>query len=346
MRGLSLYANVGIAETYTKHQGLEIVVANELLKNRSAFHQEMYPSCKMINGDITDIGVYKEVINAALNANVDFLIATPPCQGMSIAGKMEENDKRNSLVKYAINAIIDIQPLNAIIENVEGMLKTHLMHNGKKTKIIDYINAELKPLNYFINYRVINAANHGTPQTRRRAIVLISKRQVWEFPQTQEIITLRDAIEHLPSLESDESSDIRYHEAKEHNKRHIACMSQTPSGKTAHDNAVHFPKKEDHSRVKGFKTTYKRMEWDKPAPTITMANGSISSQNNVHPGRELNDGTFSDARVLTLKEIFILTGLPDDWTPPKWASENLIRQVIGEGVPPRLIEALLSTIPK
>ena len=345
MRGLSLFANVGIAETYTKRHGLEIVVANELLEKRVKYYKEIYPSSLMINGDITNAGVYNEVINASLNAKVDFIIATPPCQGMSIAGKMEENDTRNSLIKYAINAIKDIQPLNAIIENVEGMLKTHLVHEGKKTNIIDYINAELKPLNYFINAKVINAANHGTPQSRRRAIFLISKCKPWEFPQTQEIITVREAIGHLPSLESDESSDIRYHEAKEHNIRHINAMKGTPSGRTAHDNLIHYPKKADGTKVKGFKTTYKRIEWDKPAPTITMANGSISSQNNVHPGRELKDGVYSDARVLTLKEIFILSGLPDDYTPPKWASENLIREVIGEGVPPRLIEALLSTIP-
>ena len=109
---------------------------------------------------------------------------------------------------------------------------------------------------------------------------------------------------------------------------------------------MHYPKKADGTRIKGFATTYKRIEWDKPAPTITMANGSVSSQNNVHPGVLLEDGTYSNARVLTLKEIFILTGLPDDWNPPQWASENLIRQVIGEGVPPKLIDSLLSSMPK
>jgi DNA (cytosine-5)-methyltransferase 1 len=109
---------------------------------------------------------------------------------------------------------------------------------------------------------------------------------------------------------------------------------------------VHYPKKEDGTRIKGYATTYKRIEWDKPAPTITMANGSVSSQNNVHPGTLKKDGTYSDARVLTLKEIFILTGLPDSWNPPSWASENMIRQVIGEGVPPKLIDSILTTIPK
>ncbi|RTZ84821.1 MAG: hypothetical protein DSY95_05690, partial [SAR324 cluster bacterium] len=119
-------------------------------------------------------------------------------------------------------------------------------------------------------------------------------------------------------------------------------LKHTPTGKTALQNKIHYPKKENGERIKGYATTYKRIEWDKPAPTITMANGSVSSQNNVHPGRLKADGTYSDARVLTLKEIFILTGLPDDWAPPEWASENLIRHVIGEGVPPKLIDAILT----
>jgi len=123
-------------------------------------------------------------------------------------------------------------------------------------------------------------------------------------------------------------------------------LTHTPSGHTALHNKIHYPKKIDGTRIKGFATTYKRIAWDRPAPTITMANGSVSSQNNVHPGYLKKNGTYSDARVLTLKEIFILTGLPQDWTPPKWASENLIRHVIGEGVPPKLINSLLSSLPK
>ena len=110
------------------------------------------------------------------------------------------------------------------------------------------------------------------------------------------------------------------------------------------ENKVYFPKKSDWTKIKGFKTTYKRIEWDKPAPTITMCNGAISSQNNGHPGRLKENGEYSDARVLTLKEILILSGLPDNWKAPEWASENMIREVIGEGVPPRLIESILANL--
>ncbi len=346
MNGVSLFANVGIAETYIHNHGINIVVANELLENRAAFHKENHPKCNMVQGDITNPEIYNKIVGEAKKRKCDFLIATPPCQGMSVAGKMKEDDPRNSLIKFVIEMIKEIEPKHALIENVQGVLKTSILHNGESVKIVDYINNELLPLGYFINPVVVNAADYATPQTRKRAIFLISRVSKWELPKKMKKITVKDAIGHLPSLEGGQSSGIQYHNAKKHNDRHVHFLEHTPSGKTALHNKIHYPKKEDGTRIKGFATTYKRIEWDKPAPTITMANGSVSSQNNVHPGYLQDNGRYSDARVLTLKEIFILTGLPEDWHPPKWASENLIRQVIGEGVPPRLIDSLLSSIPK
>ena len=344
MNGVSLFANVGIAETYIHNHGINIVVANELLENRAKFHKESHPKCNTVVGDITKKEIYSQILEEAKKKKCEFLIATPPCQGMSIAGKMQEDDPRNSLIKHVVEMTLDLKPKHVLIENVPGILNTYLSVKGEKTKVVDYIVDSLK--DYHVNYAVVDSADYGTPQSRKRAIFLISKVAKWEFPAAEERISVKDAIAHLPSLESGESSEIEFHYAKEHNERHIHCLKYTPSGKSALHNKVHYPKKEDGTRIKGYATTYKRIDWDKPAPTITMANGSVSSQNNVHPGKLKEDGTYSDARVLTLKEIFILTGLPDDWRPPEWASENLIRQVIGEGVPPKLIDRLLSTIPK
>jgi len=346
IHGVSLFANVGIAETYIHKHGIKIAVANELLKNRAEFHAQMHKKCKMVQGDITSDEVFQEVLAEAKKKKCDFLIATPPCQGMSLAGKMQEDDPRNSLIKYVIKLAQELQPNNILIENVPKVLNTYLVHKKEKIKITDFIKQSLEPLGYIINPVVVDAADYKTPQSRKRAIFLISKLHKWELPPKEPKITVREVIEHLPPLESGESSSIAFHRAKTHNERHISFLKHTPTGKTALHNKVHYPKKADGTRIKGYDTTYKRIEWDKPAPTITMANGSVSSQNNVHPGRLREDGTYSDARVLTLKEIFILTGLPDNWTPPEWASENLIRQVIGEGVPPRLIDSLLSTMPR
>ena len=85
------------------------------------------------------------------------------------------------------------------------------------------------------------------------------------------------------------------------------------------------------------------MEWDKPVPNINMANGSISSQNNIHPDRKNLDGTYSDARVLSIYELILLTGLKETWEPPK-VSDNLIRQILGECVPPKLIYNLVKEL--
>ena len=127
---------------------------------------------------------------------------------------------------------------------------------------------------------------------------------------------------------------------------HIEVMSNTPEGKSAMQNEIFYPKKADGSKVKGFHNTYKRMKWDEPAPARAMNNGSISGHNNVHPGRRRADGTWSDARVLTILELLIVSSLPMDWNIPEWASENLVRQIIGESVPPMLSKAIVSQIKK
>ena len=88
------------------------------------------------------------------------------------------------------------------------------------------------------------------------------------------------------------------------------------------------------------------MDWDKPAPTITMRNDCISSQSNVHPGRELPDGTYSDARVLTIRELFILSSINPDLDVPPFVSDIQLRHMIGEAFPPKLIHELVIGLKK
>ena len=345
LKGISLFSNVGIAETYL-HSYVNMFVANELLSIRAKFYQEMYPNTKMIQGNILDKEIFNKITNIALENKCDFLIATPPCQGMSIAGKQDKNDSRNILITKVVEAIKIIKPKYFLIENVLAMPKTNIFVNNKLISIETYLKEELlNEYNFSINF--IDTKDFEIPQSRKRTIVLgtLKSFNEWKIPnKVYRKITVRDAIGDLPSLESGETSNVEYHYAKKHNENHILWLKNTPTGKTALDNLIYYPQKPNGDRIKGFKTTYKRIEWDKPAPTITMANGSISSQNNVHPGRLKEDGTYSDARVLTLKEIFRLSSLPENWQPPIWASENLIRQVIGEGVPPKLIEELVNSL--
>ncbi len=347
INGVSLFSNVGIDETYFEKHNIKIVCANELLEKRAKFYQHLYPDVNMICGDITDDNIFNEIIKNYKKNNCEFLIATPPCQGMSVAGKRDKNDKRNFLIKYVIDFIKKTQPKNIIIENVPQILKTKINIDNEDILITEYIKKELEQYNYFINYQVLDASNYYTPQYRKRAIFLISKIRKWEFPEpSKKIITVREAIGDLPSLESGEKSNIKYHYAKKHNEREISWLKHTPTGKTALDNEVYYPKRLlDGKRITCFHSCYQRLDWDRPSTTITMNNGSLSSQSNGHPGRLLEDGTYSDARVLSILELLRLTGLPDNWNIPDWASDNLIREVIGECFPPKFAAALLTTIP-
>ena len=94
---------------------------------------------------------------------------------------------------------------------------------------------------------------------------------------------------------------------------------------------------------------YRRMAGEIPSRTKTQNNGVISSLACVHPGRPyIKDGEvlYSDPRVLTIYEILIVSSLPLDWPIPMWANESLIRKVIGEGIPSKLIKVIVEQLIK
>ena len=331
INALSLFASSGIGEYYLDNIGIDVKVANELLSKRADIYRELYPKSNMICGDITDSLVYDKVICTAKQKKCNLIIATPPCQGMSVAGKMDQNDPRNKLIIFVIKSILDLDVDFSLIENVPGMLKFIIKVNGKWIKITDYIQQKLQT-KYNISFNVLNAADFGTPQHRKRAFVLISKKSLqvnWKLPDKEKHITVKETIGYLPTLESSQVSNIKYHFAKKHKDTHVLWMKNTPTGQTALNNKVYFPSINGR-KIRAFLTTYKRISWDKPSPTITMCNGAISSQNNVHPGRKNIDGTYSDARVLSLLELFLLMGLPPDPGFSSDTSENQIRHVLGE----------------
>ena len=369
MNGLSLFANVGIAETYLQDVGVDIVVANELLEERAAFYRHLYPSCDMVQGDIKDPEIYKSVIEKAKAANVEFIIATAPCQGMSYAGHKDPNDVRNALITYVFDAIRDLSPKYVLIENVVPQLKTPVTY-AEKTMLIPEMIEFLFSEKYQINkHHVLNVEALGVPQCRKRALFLLVDKtlnKTWEIPSGDgSVVTLYDAIGDLPSLdppikesgmtevvfpEYEEKKQrglavSKWHVARPHVWRNVEVMMHTPTGKSAKDNPVYYPKNKDGKLVGGSCCAYKRMDWDKPAPTVTTYNHTISSFHNVHPGKlDPNTGLYSDARVLTIFELMRVTTLPDNWNIPEWASEILIRQVIGEGIPPLAIKKVVAEL--
>lgn len=350
IKGMSLFSSAGIGEYYLERSGIDIVVANEILSKRAELYRRIYPNSTMVCGDITNEEIFKKIEEIAKKENVEFMIASPPCQGFSVAGKNRNiqdiiKDERNYLVKHVVKMIESVKPKFIIIENVPSMLKLQFIENEEIIDILQYLNRIFKD-EYNIESDILDTADYGTPQRRKRAIIkLTSKAFKWKWPEKfNKIITVNEVIGDLPSLESGETSGIPWHFARNHDARQVEWMKHTPTGHSAFENPEFYPVKKDGTKVKGYNSSYRRIKWDEPCPTITIRNDAISSQRNVHPGRVLENGLYSDARVLSILELIRLTGLPDEWPIPIDTPEILVRQVLGECIPPLLVEAIVKEI--
>lgn len=372
LKGLSLFANVGIAEAYLEKIGINIVVANELDSDRARFYQEVYKNAHMICGDITDDALRKIVVDESIQKGVDFIIATPPCQGMSEAGLRLEFDPRNQLVSYAVDVIKRVKPRFVLMENVPKQLTTKIKCGTDIVLIPEYIKRELGKLYNFNKETLVMAKDYGVPQLRERNIFLLVRKDqdlVWEFPEKQKEITLREAIGDLPSLDpflregekftlekfpdferkKEEGLKVsRWHFPPTHSWKQVEWMMHTPTGKSAIYNEKYFPQKAGGIPVKAHHNHYRRLKWDMPCRTITQNNGVISSLACVHPGREyinkMGETVYSDPRVLSIYELMIVMTLPFDWPIPEWANETFIRKVFGEGIPSKLVYEIMKEL--
>ena len=133
---LSLFSSAGIGELGVKANGLNILLSNELLKNRCSLYEENYPETKCLCGDIWQLkdSICDEWINFEVGS--PFLIyATPPCQGMSFnsvgkrlqeirAGRQPKDDPRNRLIIPTIEIVKKLKPKWLLLENVKEMENT------------------------------------------------------------------------------------------------------------------------------------------------------------------------------------------------------------------------------
>ena len=371
IRGLSLFANVGIAESMFDGIGVKMLLANEIDERRARFYSEVYPKTEMICGDITDESIRNCIVEKAIEKGVNFIIATPPCQGMSVAGNRDPEDPRNQLISYAIDIIKRVSPDFVMLENVPRQLSTKIRIGGEIIKIPEYIKKELEEEYLFNRKTLAKAKDFGVPQLRERNINLLVKKKWnfrWEFPEAVPVVTLEEAIGDLPSLDPLLHEGIKltlekfpdyekkriageqiskWHHPPVHPWRQVEWMMHTPTGTSAIFNEKFFTQKKDGTEIRAHHNHYRRMSWDKPARTVTMYNGYMSTLATVHPGRQYEKNgeiLYSDARVLSVYELFIVMSIPLDWPVPDWVDDSFLRFVIGEGIPSKMAKDILQNL--
>ena len=415
---ISLFCSSGIGDLGLQANGVRTIIANELLPERARLFQANYPDCKMFSGDIWDLK--EDIINfyrANYSESPFLILATPPCQGMSSngMGKMLNDyrkglrpkfDERNRLILPTLDIVAALQPQWVIFENVPNMQNT-LIYNeeGKLVNIIDYIFSRLGD-NYVGKAEVVDVADYGVPQNRKRLITILSRtkkgkeyfsahhsfipapthgREATLFLQPW--VTVRDAIASVPPIDGRKGRNSLpdfnpLHKVPPLDDKKYTWVLNTPEGETAFNNQCvnpncgyqgnqrHGAKKvsginqacndtplycekcgallprpyvEDKDGtlrlMKGFVSAYKRMRWDEPASTLTQNFQFACSDNKLHP---------SQHRVLSIYEALILqsiTNYPYSFVVDgKMVRDGLIRDTIGESVPPLMIDKVVQKI--
>lgn len=268
-------------------------------------------------------------------ADVKILMGCAPCQPFSNHQKDKKNRKNhkdwNLLYEFS-RLINETFPDVVSMENVPS-----LQHEEVFNEFVD----NLKNNNYYVTYRIINAADYGVPQRRRRLLLLASKIGDIDFispTHVNQVVTVEDVIKKLPTISAGEQAESdplhRAANLKDINLKRIRFS--TPGGTWKdwpEDLILECHKKESGS---SYKAVYGRMEWNKVAPTITTQFYSYGTGRFGHPDQD---------RAITLREGALLQSFPSTYNfifdDTSFVS---IARHIGNAVPPRLGEVIGESI--
>ncbi|PKB42705.1 DNA (cytosine-5)-methyltransferase 1 [Cellulophaga sp. RHA19] len=374
---ISLFSSAGVGCYGFKQNGFECIATNELLTKRLKI--QLYNNkCKYetgyISGDISNSEVKNRLFselkfwqNKHKIKEPDVIIATPPCQGMSVANHKKNNEKsRNSLVIESIKVTQEILPKFFIYENVRAFLNTICTDvDGIDKPIKDAIKYNLGG-QYNILSKIVNFKEYGSNSSRTRTLVIGIRKDIQDvspfdiFPKKQKAKTLRQLIGDLPQLEEmGEISEDIFHAYREFDKRMLPWIENLKEGQSAFEQTeeLRIPHRIIDGKLVPNKSKngdkYARWYWDKEGPCVHTRNDILSSQNTVHP---------TDNRVFSIRELMRMMSIPDSFEWFNVSTKDLneksdlekklflkkeelnIRHCLGEAVPTGVFKSIASNI--
>lgn len=300
---VSLFSGGGGLDIGFERAGFDVAVCVDNDPSSCDTLRRNRPEWDVFEGDIRDY-------RPPRGLRADVVIGGPPCQGFSTAGKGNPDDPRNFLWMEYFRIVRSIQPRVVVIENVSGMA------HKKNGDHISGIFAELEGLGYEYVYGVLNAADFGVPQNRRRLIIIGAKDVVPTLPAptVERPVTVGDAISDLAGV-----VDPTINHVPNRHAPHVVERWQMLEPGEADPN-------------------YRRSRLDLDAPSCTIrAGGGYGPRGDhlagfhppIHP---------TLPRQLTVREAARLQSFPDDWIFE--GSKTAQGRQVGNAVPVLLGEAL------
>lgn len=331
---IDLFSGCGGLTLGLKQAGFAVIGAVEIDPLAVETYKANHPEVDVWQTDIRKISGPALMRRLKIKSgDLDLLAGCPPCQGFSSIrthnGKKQIRDDRNDLIFDYLRLVKFLLPKAVMMENVPALAENSRMKTLKK---------ELESLGYDFGGTpfVLNTADYGVPQRRRRMILVGSRVGRVSLPEgNKKRTTVREIIGALPR--PGESGDA-LHDLKENRSRNVIEMIKAvpKNGGSRTDLPEKF-KLKCHKTFDGFKDVYGRMAWDDVAPTITGGCVSPSKGRFLHPRQN---------RSITLREAALLQTFPQNYYFSLKNGKQEVALMIGNALPPRFIKKHATAIKK
>lgn len=284
----------------------------------------------------------EELLFLQKNNTVDVLAGCPPCQGFtSLTSKYRRFDTRNLLVKEMARLARIWHPRAIMMENVPGLL-------GKGRQLYEELRHHLEEIGYLVQEGVLDVADFGVPQRRRRMVLLAGYGFAIPLPQPTHArngegglrpwVTVRDTLAQIERRPVELPNARKYgalapndwHVVRQMSTKNIERIKATVAGKSREQLPENLRPECHQDGYRGFSNTYGRMEWDAPAPTITAGCTTFSKGRFGHPEED---------RTISVREAALLQTFPINYRFETPYMEHACK-MIGNALPPLFAEVL------
>lgn len=192
IKAVSLFCGAGGLDLGFKRAGFEIIWANDFNQAACDTHKKNFPETDVHCGSITDFDYARDI------PDCDLVFGGPPCQGFSVAGKMDPDDPRSKLVFEFQKVVGAKHPRYFVMENVAALARLE-----KFAAVRDALVSGYQDLGYRVEYRVLDSQLYNTPQRRERMIMIGTRDKEGRMPfpsPRRALVTARQILQNLPPV--------------------------------------------------------------------------------------------------------------------------------------------------
>lgn len=173
INAVSLFSGAGGMDVGFEKAGVNVLVANEIMPEASQTYKANHPNSVIINDDINNV-----ISSLTEYEGIDLVFGGPPCQGFSVAGKMNPDDDRSKLIFTFLDVVEKLRPKAFVMENVKALAALE-----KWSAIREKYLKRAKSLGYVCTPYVLNATEYGVSQKRER-VFFVGIREGIDFSES------------------------------------------------------------------------------------------------------------------------------------------------------------------